>query len=65
MRPEDLFIHAAPARLGAESLDERIKVELPADFYTLEELETILRVLRKYRAVCQLMETPAASERAQ
>lgn len=65
MRPEDLPIHAAPSRLGAESLDERIMVELPADFYSLEELEAIVSVLRKYRAVCQLLEMPAGSERQQ
>lgn len=57
MNPHDLPIALRP---GGAPLEERVLAELPADYYSLEELRLIVSVLEKYVATVQLIDARAA-----
>ena len=56
MNPEDLPL---ALRNGADPIEERVLAELPADFYSLEELRVLVSILEKYAATVELMNAKA------
>lgn len=43
---------------GNKPLEHLIAVDLRADLYTLDELRTLVGVMEKYKALCELAKAP-------
>ncbi len=43
---------------GDAPLEELVAIELPADTYTLDELQVLVGVLEKYKRICETMFSP-------
>ena len=56
MKPETLPIGLL--RGSSAPIEHRIAIDLPADLYSLDELRHIVRVLEKYKLVCEMVDLP-------